>query len=45
MSCGSTPQTNAPDAGAPIHIGVSIALKGDLAGTGTSLQNAVRVAE
>lgn len=45
MSCGSTPQTNAPDGGAPIHIGVSIALQNDLGGTGTSLQNAVRVAE
>ncbi|MEO9143740.1 MAG: ABC transporter substrate-binding protein, partial [Polyangiaceae bacterium] len=45
MSCGSTPQTNPPDGGAPIHIGVSIALQNDLGGTGTSLQNAVRVAE
>jgi len=44
-SCGSTSQTPAPDSGAPVHIGVVIALSGDLKGTGTGLQNAVRVAE
>ncbi|MGH7282318.1 MAG: ABC transporter substrate-binding protein [Polyangiaceae bacterium] len=44
-SCGSTPQTNPPDTGAPIHIGISIGLTGDLKGTATGLQNAIRVAE
>lgn len=44
-ACGSTPQTNAPDTGAPVHIGVVIALSGDLKGTGVSLQNAALVAE
>ena len=43
-SCGSTPQTAAPDTGAPVHIGVVIALTGDLKGTGVSLQNAALVA-
>jgi neutral amino acid transport system substrate-binding protein len=44
-ACGSTPQTNAPDTGAPVVIGVTIALSGDLKGTGVSLQNAALVAE
>ncbi len=44
-SCGSTPQTNAPDTGVSVHIGVAIALSGDLKGTGVSLQNAALVAE
>ncbi len=44
-SCGSTPQTNPPDTGAPIHIGLTIGLTGDLKGTATGLQNATRVAE
>ena len=44
-SCGSTPQTNPPDTGAPIHIGIAIGLTGDLKGTAVGLQNAVRVAE
>jgi ABC-type branched-subunit amino acid transport system substrate-binding protein len=44
-ACGSTPQTNAPDTGAAVHIGVVIALSGDLKGTGVSLQNAALVAE
>ncbi|MEO7113890.1 MAG: ABC transporter substrate-binding protein [Polyangiaceae bacterium] len=44
-ACGSTAQTNAPDTGAPVHIGVVIALSGDLKGTGVSLQNAALVAE
>ena len=44
-SCGSTPQTNPPDTGAPIHIGIAIGLTGDLKGTAVGLQNAIRVAE
>ena len=41
----STPVTEAPDAGRPIEIGVSIALSGDLGASGLPIQNAVRVAE
>lgn len=44
-SCGSTTQTPAPSTGAPIHIGIVIALSGDLKGTGAGLQNAALVAE
>jgi ABC-type branched-subunit amino acid transport system substrate-binding protein len=46
VSChGDVAHTQAPDAGSPITIGVTIALTGDLKGTGVPLQNAVRVAE
>ena len=45
-SCTSdAPRTPAPDVGAPIVIGASIALTNDLAGRGKILQNAIRVAE
>jgi branched-chain amino acid transport system substrate-binding protein len=46
ISCqGDVPHTPTPDTGAPITIGVTIALTGDLKGTGVPLQNSVRVAE
>jgi branched-chain amino acid transport system substrate-binding protein len=46
ISCqGEVAHTPAPDTGTPITIGVTIALTGDLKGTGVPLQNAVRVAE
>ena len=45
-SCSkNTAVTEAPDAGKPIEIGVSIALSGDLGASGLPIQNAVRVAE
>ncbi len=45
VSCGSTNKTPVPATGAPITIGVTIALTKGLAGTGLPLQHAVRVAE
>lgn len=45
-ACSKGPTlTQAPDAGKPIEIGVSIALSGDLGASGLPIQNAVRVAE
>ena len=45
-SCkADTEKTPVGDTGAPILVGVTIALTGDLAGTGLPMQNAIRVAE
>jgi ABC-type branched-subunit amino acid transport system substrate-binding protein len=43
--CGEKAITAAPDTGAPLVIGVPLALTGDLGLSGASIQNAIRVAE
>ena len=44
MSCKATPVTAAPDTGAPIKIGVTIALTGPSQGYGATVQNAIKLA-
>lgn len=44
-ACSSSTKTPPPDTGKPIVVGVTIALTGDLKGTGLPLQNIVRVAQ